>query len=97
MRSASAIATADTASGAITMPAPESRSVPVASISSAAPVMAVRRASRVILLGPPADSSIKAAIAAACGAAAEVPQNVPKPGVAVDTQLAAARSGFSST
>ena len=36
-------------------------------------------------------------MAAACGAAADVPQNGEKPGVAVDTHAAAARSGFCRT
>jgi hypothetical protein len=39
--------------------------------------------------------SIKAAIAAACGAAAEVPKKGLKPAVAVETPSAAVRSGFS--
>ena len=81
----------------MTMPAPESRSTPVASISSADPVMAVRSASCVTLAGPPAASSTKAAIAAACGAAAEVPWKSEKPGVEVETPSAAVRSGLFST
>ncbi len=42
-------------------------------------------------------SSSSAAMAAACGAAADVPQNVAKPGVSVVTQSAAAMSGLSRT
>ena len=79
------------------MPAPESRSRPAASMSSAAPRIAVRRSSHSRCAGPPAASTISAAIAAACGAAAEVPLNGPNPGVAVDTPSAAAISGVSST
>ena len=97
LRSAAATSTASTAPGAITIPAPESLSTPVASMSSAAPVIAVRSSSSVTLPGPPAASSIKAAMPAACGAAAEVPLNVSKPGVEVETASAAARSGFCST
>ena len=81
------------------MPAPESRSTPVVSMSRTAvpDVIPVRSCARVSRSGPPAASSIKAPIAAACGAAAEVPQNVEKPGVAVDTHVAAVRSGFCSS
>ena len=81
------------------MPAPESRSTPVVSMSRTAvpDVIPVRSCCEGdFSSGPPAASSIKAPIAAACGAAAEVPQNVEKPGVAVDTQVAAVRSGFCS-
>lgn len=55
--------------------------------SSAAPTSAA-------VTSPPPSSSSSAAIAAAWGAAAEVPQKVAKPGVAVLTQSAAAKSGF---
>ena len=59
--------------------------------------MAARICASVSEVGPPAACSISAAIAAACGAAADVPQNGWKPGVAVATQSAAARSGFWSS
>ena len=49
------------------------------------------------LPGPPAASSIKAPIAAACGAAEDTPQKIEKPGVAVRTQVAAVMSGFSNS
>ena len=97
LRSAAATSTASTAPGAITMPAPESRSTPSASMSRAAPVIPVRSRASVRRAGPPAASSSRAPIAAACGAAADVPQKYEKPGVAVDTHVAAARSGFCST
>ena len=97
LRSAAATSTASTAPGAITMPAPESRSTPSASMSRAAPVIPARSWASVRRAGPPAASSSRAPIAAACGAAADVPQNCEKPGVAVDTHVAAARSGFCST
>ena len=46
------------------------------------------------LAGPPAASSIKAAIAAACGAAAEVPWNVEKPGAEVETPVGCGQIRF---
>ena len=97
LRFATATSTASTAPGAITMPAPESRSTPVASMSSAAPVMAVSSWACVRLLGPSAPSNTRAPMAAAWGAAEEAPQKNEKPGVVVRTQVAAARSGFWSS
>ena len=94
LRFAWATSNALTAGGAMAMPAPESRSAPVASMSSAMLAIAVRSCAWVTLPGPPAPSSTSAAIAAACGAAADVPQNLENPGVAVVTQEAAARSGL---
>ena len=79
------------------MPAPESRSTPVASMSSAAPVMAVSSWACDRLLGPSAPSNTRAPMAAAWGAAEEAPQKNEKPGVVVRTQVAAARSGFWSS
>src|SRR5262249_11692018 len=79
---------------ASTMPTPESRSVPDDSISSARALIA---SYSVDLVKEDEACSINAAIAAACGAAADVPQNVPKPGVDVATQSAAAMSGFCTT
>ena len=46
---------------------------------------------------PPARSCIRAAIAAVCRAAAEVPKNGSNPGVAMETPSAPARSGFGRT
>ena len=97
LRSATATSTASTAPGAITMPAPDAASWPGAMMSRALPVIAVRRAAGVTLSGPPAASTINAAIAAACGAAAEVPWKSAKPGVEVLTPSAAVTSGFCST
>ncbi len=58
------------ASNAITIPAPESRSMPEPMMSTAEPVRAVR-ISPVVIIGL-ADLT-SAAIAPACGAAADVP------------------------
>ncbi len=86
-------ANASPAARASTMPAPESRSSPGASMSSAVPVR-TSRTSSLVRPEPAPRSSSSAAIAAACGAAAEVPQKVEKPGLAVATQSAAVRSGL---
>ena len=75
--------------GTMTMPTPESRSKPGASMSSAVVFMAARTCARVSAGLLPL---ISAAMAAAVGAAAEVPQNGMKPGVEVDPQSAAAMS-----
>src|SRR5262245_7143421 len=78
------------------MPAPESRSTPAASMSMAVLVRAVR-----ILEADSAGLAalINAAIAAACGAAAEVPKNgeAKKPTPVTETPSAAVKSGFWST
>jgi hypothetical protein len=81
------------AASAMTMPTPESRSVPSPSISIAVLVRAVRICACVS--DGFADFS-RAAMAAACGAAADVPENVmPKPPAPVtDTRSAAVMSGF---
>src|SRR5262249_34193425 len=76
---------------AITIPAPESRSTPAASISSAEDVSPVRTWAGV---SAKLDDNNRPAIAAACGAAAEVPKNGLNPGVATATPSAAAMSGF---
>ncbi len=86
------------------IPDPESRSTPGASISSAlerriwATSGAVKRrilAATVDVSAVPRPSDRRtAAMAAAWGAAAEVPKKVNNPGVAVDTPSAAAMSGF---
>jgi hypothetical protein len=80
-----------TAAKAFNMPNPESRSNPAASISIAVFASAFRvwAVVRLELL-----CSSKTAIAAACGAAADVPKNGLKPGVAVLTPSAAVTSGF---
>lgn len=80
-----------TALNASIMPAPLSRSSPAASISIALPIRndrscACEKAGFTDL--------ISAAIAPACGAAAEVPKNGLKPGAAVLTPSAAVISGF---
>ena len=80
------------AARASTMPAPESRSTPGASMSRA---VSARISPRSSGLSDGFFDSIKAATAAACAAEAEVPKKVSNPGVAVDTLSAAARSGFS--
>jgi hypothetical protein len=80
-----------TAANASSRPAPESRSIPDASMSRAVDLNTVR-----ICAGPSnglADFT-KAAIAAACGAAADVPGNGLNPGLDVVTRSAAAMSGF---
>src|SRR5262245_22074631 len=59
------------ASHPMTMPAPESRSTPAASMSMALDVMAIRIW---LLVSAGFADLIKAAIAAACGAAADVPK-----------------------
>src|SRR5262245_14563401 len=82
------------AANASKIPNPESRSKPVASIS-----MAVLVSARRILFGVNlglADLS-NAAMAAACGAEAEVPKNDPNPGTLVATPSAAVTSGFLRT
>ena len=63
-----------TASSAMTIPAPESRSTPSASMSSALLAMPASSSARVTFSGPLAASSISAPMAAACDAAGEVPQ-----------------------
>ena len=84
-------ATACTAANALRIPEPESRSTPAASISSVVEVKTVRICA--VVSEGLADFT-RAAIAPACGAAAEVPQNGSKPGVEVCTQSAAVMSGF---
>ena len=59
--------------------------------------MPARSCDRVTLPGPPAASSIKAAMGAAWGAAADDPQKLEKPGVAVRTQVAAVQCRVSAT
>ena len=76
------------------IPYPESLSHPGASISRAVFLKACR-ASAMVRPGLP--ESINAAMAAAWGAEAEVPQNGKKPGVAVFTQSAAVISGLART
>ena len=77
--------------GTITMPTPESRSQPAASMSSAEAFMDDTIWALVAAgLAP----LIRAAMAAAVGAAAEVPQNGMKPGVVVVPQSPAAMSTF---
>ena len=85
--------TAVTAAGAITMPTPESRSTPGASMSSAEPSSAVVTCA---LVAVGLADLTSAAMAAAVGADAEVPQKVEKPGVVVEPQSDAARSTFAS-
>jgi hypothetical protein len=82
---------ASSAAGAMTMPAPLSRSTPAASMSMAEARRPLRSWAGVNV--GTADF-INAAIAAACGAAAEVPTNGAKPGTDVLTPSAAVRSGF---
>src|ERR1044072_8339227 len=82
------------AARAITMPAPESRSLPTSSISSAVLVSAVRICA-VVRSG--LNDSKSAAIAAACGAAADVPKNELNPGTEVSTPSAAVMSGLART
>ena len=76
------------------IPAPESRSGPAASMSSAVDSMVCRSWRVVNEAPPPAASRISAATAAAWGAAAEVPKKGLKPGVDVITPSAAVMSGF---
>src|SRR6266496_1107956 len=78
---------------AITIPAPESRSTPAASMSRADEVSAVRIWAGV---GVGLNERSRAAMAAACGAAADVPKNGLKPGIAAEdvTPSAAVMSGF---
>src|SRR4051812_27135757 len=81
---------------AITMPAPESRSIPAPSISSVVENRSVRSCDCV----NPGFFALKSAmIAAACGAAADVPKNCVGNGPAPDTATpsAAVKSGFCST
>src|ERR1700730_16961699 len=75
-----------TAGGAMTRPKPESRSIPIARMSSAVEVMA-----SLICAGVRDGFAdlIRAAIPAAWGAAAEVPKNGLKPDVRVVTPSAA--------
>ena len=82
-----------TARLAITMPAPESRSPPAASISSADPRSAVLIW---VLVNPVFADLMSPAMAAACGAAAEVPQNGSKPPTNECVQSAAVRSTLAS-
>ena len=77
--------------GTMTMPTPESRSQPAASMSSADAFMA---ATIWALVQPGLAPLIRAAMAAAVGAAAEVPQKVVNPGVVVVPQSPAAMSTF---
>ncbi len=79
---------------AIAIPCPESRSVPADMMSSADSSIATRTWSGDGCVG---SDSASAAIAAACGAAAEVPQKGLKPVTAVGTQSAAVTSTFGST
>ena len=79
------------AAGAITIPNPESRSTPGARISSAVEVKASK------ICAPVAEGLAdfnNAAIAAAWGAAADVPKNGLNPGVFVETPSAAVMSGL---
>src|SRR6185503_14214068 len=76
---------------AITIPAPESLSTPAASMSSAEEVSAVLTCAGV---SDGFEDRSNPAMAAACGAAADVPKNGLKPGAAHDTPSAAAKSGF---
>src|SRR5512135_605857 len=82
-----------TAASAITMPTPESRSFPAASMSSADARIAV------VICALVADAFadlMSAAIEAAVDAAADVPQNVVYPAVAVAPQSEAVRSTLGS-
>ena len=76
---------------AITIPAPASRSTPGASLSIAVLIRAVRICAGV---SPGESCFSNAVIAAACGAAADVPKNEPNPGTEVATPSAAVISGF---
>ncbi len=78
---------------AMTIPAPESRSKPAASMSRADALSAARIWAGV---GVGLNERSRAAMAAAWGAAAEVPKNGLKPGIAAEevTPSAAVMSGF---
>ena len=82
------------ASIASTMPAPESLSNPDASMSSAELNIIVRMPAEVV--ATPCSIS-RAAMAARCGADADVPKKGSKPGVAVDTPSAPVTSGLGRT
>jgi hypothetical protein len=87
-------ATLSRAANASSKPKPESRSTPAASMSRAVEVNAVRSCA---VVRPGTADFNSAAMAAAWGAAAEVPQNGSNPGAETLTQSAAARSGFCRT
>ena len=81
---------------AITMPMPESRSTPGASMSRAVAKSALLSC---VCVKPGFADLMSAMIAAACGAAADVPKNCPgkSPAPVTNTPSAAVRSGFCNT
>src|ERR1700687_6104520 len=89
----SVLSRARTPAGAMTMPTPESRSIPTASMSSAEFSNAVLTCA---LVAVSLADLIKPAMAAAWGAAAEVPQNGSKPVTKECVQSAAVRSTLAS-
>ncbi len=90
-RAAAGAPTASSAARAMTMPAPVSRSTPGASMSIAEAIRPARSSASVTV---GTALFISAAIAAACGAAADVPPNGLNAGRDVVTPSAAVRSGF---